>query len=385
MTFRSISSGLPAGLPAGLLAGLLAAILATALPASAASGSGNEADRYLHLRARPEPIQITSVRATDEELVATIRDRGLEREQRFPWDEVAAVDPRPDGTLEAMLPRGLQLGDRIWRGVQRLQRGDARLAATAFREALDLEPKLPGRLAATALEGLVRSMVALRETDGVQGEAAILGDLAAAGLRSDRFTGPLFESDSIDPATGLVVDVPPLADDFDPIELKSRFRPSNSPLFSDDSVLRRDLWDRLLQRAGPPPEVADRNLHEGTRFLLELARLDATDEGVRTTAMRRLRAMLDEAPAWRVAWIRWFLGSSTIRAAGDDVEANLAGVLDLVHVLALEDAAPPAIRLASLRLATETLARIDRSEESAVLEAILRYERPAPAGSENDA
>lgn len=347
--------------------------------ASSGAAAGAGADRFVHRRAGLAPWRVERVAATADELVLTVVDRGLAREDRIAWDRVAAVDPKPDGSLEVGIDSGLRIGDRIWRGVRRLQRGDARLARVAFEEALAMDPRMPGPLAATVLEGLVLAGVAGGDSDRVLAEAVLVGDLAAAGVRSDRFTGPGFDGDAIDRATALVPEVPPVADSVDPIELRRRLR--ETPRFDDGSDLRRDLWMRLIERSGPP-EVAERGLDEGTRFLLDLSRLDSADARVREVARRRLLTVSEEESAWRSAWIRWFAGSAAIARAGDDPDAALAGVLDLTHVLALEDAAPASLRRASLELATSTLARLGRADDAAVLDSIMTFERPGGRGSE---
>lgn len=367
------------GLALALGIGLASVVSSSIVVAAPRDASSPVADRHVHRRSGLEPWRVERVAATSDEIVATVVDRGLAREVRLSWDRVAGVDPAADGRLEVGVDSGLQIGDRIWRGIQRLQRGDARMARDAFDQALALGPRLPGDLGATVLEGLVLAGVAMGDTDRVMAEAVLVGDLAAAGVRSDRFAGPGFSGDAVDPATSLVTDVPPVASSIDPVDLRRRLR--EAPRFGEHSDARRDLWLRLVERSGPP-ELADRGLDAGTRLLLELTRLDAADPSVRNAARRRLLDAIDEAPAWRAAWIRWFTGSAAIAQAGDDADASLVGVLDLVHVLALEAAAPKAIRLASLELAAETLGRIGRPDEAAILESILIYERPDARGSE---
>ncbi len=354
----------------------MAVIAALAIVTMAAGA----ADRFVHRRSGLQPWRVDRVVATPDELVASISDRGLVREERIAWDRIAAVDPASDGTLEVGVSDGLAKGDRIWRGIRRLQRGDARLARTAFEDAWELGPRIPGELAAATLEGLVRAGIALGDTDGTLAEALVLGELAMAGRRSDRFDGAAFSGSVVDEATGLVPDAPPVGDDIDPIALRRRLR--DTPILSDTSEARRDLWVRLVERAGPP-DLAERGLDEGTRLLLDLTRLDAEDPQVRTAARRRVLDRIDEMPAWRIAWIRWFAGSAAIAFAGDDREAVLAGVLDLINVLALEDAAPLTIRRAALHLAADALARIDRDDDAAVLRAILAFEHPARSGTES--
>jgi hypothetical protein len=360
----------PSGLRA-IAAAAVALVVSTPLVA---------ADRYVHRRSGLSPWRVARVVATPDELVVSIDDRGLIREDRITWDRVAAVDPDSAGRLEVGVSTGLALGDRIWRGIRRLQRGDARLAREAFEEARNLGPRLPGDLASATLEGLVRSGIALGDTSRVLAEALVLGELTSAGQGSDRFDGPLFASAVVDAATGLVPEVPPVGGDVDVIELRRGLR--NTPILSETSEIRRDLWVRLIERAGPP-EVSERGLDEGTRLLLDLARLDAEDPQVRTAARRRLLDRIDDQPAWRIAWIRWFTGSAAIQHAEGDADGTLVGILDLVNVLALEQAAPLAIRLAALQLAADALARIDRDDDAAVLRAILAFEHPDRPGTES--
>jgi hypothetical protein len=337
-------------------------------------------DRLVHRRSGLPPWSVQRVVATPDELVVTIADRGLEREDRITWDRVAGLDPASDGRLEVGVASGLELGDRIWRGVRRLERGDARLARDAFGAAWRLQPRMPGDLASATLEGLVRSSVDLGEPDRVLAEALVLGEMAAVGLRSDRFEGVRFTGTLIDEATGLVPEVPPVGESVDLIALRRTLR--ETPILSEFSESRRDLWIRLIERAGPP-DLAGRGLDEGTRLLLELARLDSDEASDRDAARRRLLDRIDEMPAWRTAWIRWFTGSAAISHAGENRDAMLLGILDLVHVLALEDAAPVSIRRAALRLGAEALTRIDREEDAAVLRAILAFEHPDRLGTES--
>jgi hypothetical protein len=355
---------------------VLAATLAISI-SSAVAG----ADRQVHRRSGLPPWTLLRVVATPNELVATISDRGIERESRIAWDRVAGVDPAADGRLEVGIESGLKLGDRIWRGIRRLQRGDARLARVSFEEAWRLGPQMPGELAAATCEGLVRSGIELGDAERVLAEALILGEMTLAGQRSDRFESVLFSQTLIDESTGLVPEVPPVGAVVDPLALRRTLR--EAPVLSESSEARRDLWVRLVERAGPP-ELAARGLDEGTRFLLDLTKVDAAEPQERESARRRLLDGIDELPAWRAAWIRWFLGSATIAHADGDPDVTLVGILDLIHVLAFEDAAPVSLRRAALALAAESLARIDRANDAAVLRAIQTFEHPDRPGTESN-
>lgn len=340
-------------------------------------------DRFVHVLHRENPWRVTRVVADEDELQLSVRDRGLPIEVRVSWDEVLAVDPAVNGVLEAGVERGLRLGDRIRRGVERLRRRDARLAKSAFQEALSLEPVASSAMFAASVEGLVLASIALGETDQVVVDALLLTELAAAGIESGRFDRPGLPGSAIDDETHLVPEVPPVVPSFDAIELESRNRLRRASEVGDDAGIRRDLWMRLLGREGPPG-LDERGLDPGTRLLLDLCRLDSDDEQVGAAARRRLLGSISREPAWKVAWIRWFAGSAAIVRAGDDPEAALTGVLDLVHVVAMDDAAPRSLRLASLELAASTLARIGRPDDAAILDAILTYERPVARGAETN-
>ena len=97
---------------------------------------------------------------------------------------------------------------------------------------------------------------------------------------------------------------------------------------------------------------------------------------------RRLLADLDEAPAWRIAWIRHRIGRSSIVHAKDEA-ARIRGVLDLVHVLALEDAAPAILRMDAARMAAATLRTVNRVEEAELIESMLLIEFPDQKPTEN--
>ncbi len=355
---------------------VLAATLAISI-----SSSVSGADRLVHRRSGLPPWTVLRVVATPDELVVTISDRGIEREDRISWDRVAGVDPGVDGRLEVGIRSGLDLGDRLWRGIRRLQRGDARLARVSFEEAWRLGPRIPGELGAAICEGLVRSGIELGDAERVLAEALVLGELEIAGQRSDRFEGVPFSQTLIDESTGLVPEVPPVGAAVDPIALRRTLR--EAPILSESSEARRDLWVRLVERTGPP-ELPARGLDEGTWFLLDLTKVDAAEPREREAARRRLLDGIDELPAWRAAWIRWFLGSSAIAHADGDPDVTLIGILDLVHVLAFEDAAPVSLRRAALALGAESLARIDRADDAAVLRAIQTFEHPDRPGTESN-
>lgn len=337
-------------------------------------------DRLAHRRGGLSSIAIERAAATNDGLSVVRTDRGLDREEVVPWDRLAGVDPRlPEGTLEVGIDRGLALGDRLWRGRNRLRRGDARLAREAFLEAFELIRERRGPMFSIALEGLVASAILEGRVDDIQSEAVFLGELGLAGSRTDRFAGPAFGGDVIDAETQLVPMVPPVTGG--PASLKIRERLRDRPRIHENSGLRRDLWIRLLDGSGPP-ELEDRSVDAGTRYLVELTNLDSKDRRTRESARRRLIEQLDGQPGWRTAWTRHRAGRSSLQHAEND-EERLRGILDLVRVMALEDTAPPALRLDSGRLLIDGLRSIGRNDEARTIDTMLMIEFPDQHPTEN--
>ncbi len=342
----------------------------------AGSATADAAERLVHRRSGLTPVAIERASSSPDGLRVLRIDRGLDREEIIPWDLVARIDPDPEtGALEVGLDRGLLVGDRLWRGRIRLQRGDARLAAEAFDEALAQLPSWSGATASQAIEGAVAAAVAMGRSVAVLPHAVFLGDLARAGRRSDRFRSVAFAGDIVDPALFLVPEAPPvlLVDDRASLELRRRLR--ELPTLDDTATVRRDLWLRLLEGRPAPEDLPDRGLDPGTRFLADLADLDAADETRRDRARRRLVTDLDEAPAWRIAWVRHRLGRARLECATTD-DQRFQGVLDLVQVLALEDAAPPVLRLDAARRSATALRELGRTDDADFIESLMLIEFP---------
>lgn len=347
----------------------LAGIAATA---DATAAGPTDRDRLVHRRGGDGPVSIERATYKPDGLAVVRIDLGPAREELIPWDRVAVVEPPASGPLEIGIDRGLRRGDRLWRGQVRLRRGDARLAEEAFREALDLGIEDSPSLFAIAQEGLVAAAIMQGSGDLVQAEALFLGELEASGGRSDRISNGRLGEDLLDERLDLVPQVAPVRGSADLVRLKGAMR--RLPQVDAESSLRRDLWLRLLEAEGPP-EIPDGDLGPGTRFLLDLARVDASEPRVRDSARRRLVAVAAKAPAWQVGWIRHRLGRSAIRNATSDAEV-LRGALDLVNVLALEDAVAPAMRLDAGQALVTALDAVGRDDEASTIRTMLMIEFP---------
>ena len=359
---------------------LLLPVLTSLLVAMPGSSDAPLAERLVHRRGGLGSFPIERAAATRDGLRVVRTDRGLDREELVPWDRLAAVDPRPsDGNLEVGIDRGLALGDRLWRGRIRLRRGDARLAREAFLEAMDMNADREGAMFALALEGLVSSAILEGRVDDVQAQAVILGELALSEARTDRFTGAAYFGDVVDERTRLVPMVPPVSGEGAGLEVRERLR--SQPGIHESSALRRDLWNRLLDGSGPP-EVSPRGLDPGTIYLFDLASADSPDRRIREQARRRLLEQVRTAPNWQVGWTRHRIGRASLRHAEND-EERLRGVLDLVQVMALEEAVPPALRLDAGRHLVEGLEAIGRDEEAGAMRTMIMIEFPDQQPTEN--
>ena len=337
-------------------------------------------ERLVHRRGGLGSFPIERAAATRDGLRVVRTDRGLDREELVPWDRLSGVDPRPtDGTLEVGIESGLAFGDRLWRGRTRLRRGDARLAREAFLEAMAMSSDRSGSMFALALEGLVSSAILQGRIDDVQAQAIVLGELALAGARTDRFLGAAYSGDVVDARLNLVPMVPPVSQG--PAGLDAREFLRNQPEIHETSALRRDLWIKLLDGSGPP-EVSRSGLDAGTGYLLDLASAESKDRKIREQARRRLLERLEDAPNWQVAWTRHRIGRASLRHAQDDAE-RLRGILDLVQVMALEDAAPPALRLDAGRHLVQGLRALGREDEAATIQNLILIEFPDQQPMEN--
>ena len=350
-------------------AGLSGVMLATGVQAESAPAP----ERLLHRRDGAPPLVVERVAATADGVQATVVSSGLAREQLVEWDRIAGIDPGPRGVLEAGVETGIENGTMLWRGRTRLERGDARLARAAFEAALEASFDSPASFrsgtARIALEGMTRSSIAMGESSRVLGEATLFTELEASGESPSRFGqfGGL-----IDAETGLLTAVPPVGGSEDRSRMLEWFR--RVPTADSAQAARRDLLSRLMARRGPPEE-RPATLGAGDRLLYRLTELDGDDSGTRERARRQLLEGIRDFPRWKASWVRFFVGRAALER-DTDPERRMRGVLDLVHVLAFESAAPPVLRRESLRLAVTALRELGREESAAILESILFAEHP---------
>lgn len=321
-------------------------------------------ERLLHRRSGADPLPIMRVEVATEGLRVTTPTGA---EQVVPWDRIARLEPTDQGRLETGVADRIQLGTSLWRGYRRLLRGDARMARPEFIKAWSTLQGTDANIAALAAEGVLRSAIARsRPVEGMVPAVALSG-LRSRGFVSDRFTGlePV-----LDLETGLVPFLPPVVEQADAVlaaETLADWAVNAEPA---DRV-RAELMRRLLLRIPPEENPPSSDEDEGVRFLRQLLELESEDSNRRARARERLARGIDKAPGWKEAWIRFFIGRSLVDHEDDPVLRRV-GVLELLHVPPLGNAAPATLADRSLVLAANTLREVGDVEEAELLDALVR-------------
>ena len=342
------------------------ALILTAVAFAAAEDSVRRLDR----RSGASALLVSDPVATMDGLRVGIADGTLQRIDLVPWDRIARLDPPEGEELERRIRTGIELGTLVWRGRERLRRGDGRLAAVAFGDAadrLETDGFLGGLLDRSVLEGRLRAELANGRSGRVLGEAILVGELFED--QGGRYEGAAFGPAVVDARTRLVPAVPPIGDAqaIAACEAMLALRPPTEV----GEERRRLLWRRILRADGTPLDVPrPPSEDEGAILLWNLARLDVPDPVVRESARAGLLRSMETRPAWTRDWIRFFTGRASIDHAESD-EDLLRGVLDLLHVIADDRSASPMLRLRALEIVADTLKLLDRSSEATVFESLF--------------
>ena len=344
---------------------LAAALIPAAVPFAAAEDPVRRLDR----RSGAPALMVSDPAATIDGLRVEIADETLERTDLVPWDRIARLEPPEGGELERRIRAGIEVGTLVWRGRERLRRGDGPLAAAAFEEAadrLETDGFLGGLLDRSVLEGRLRAELSTGRSGRVLGEAILVGERFED--QGGPYEGAAFGPAVVDARTRLVPAVPPIGDAqaIARCEATLALRPSTEV----GEQRRRRLWRRVLGADGTPLEVPrPPSEDEGAILLWNLARLDAPDPGARESTRAALLRSIETRPAWIRNWIHFFTGRASIdHAAGD--EDLLRGVLDLLHVIADDASVSPSLRLRAIEIVADTLELLDRSAEATVFESL---------------
>ena len=292
------------------------------------------------------------------------------------WDLVRGIEgPGPEPPSRASR---LALGESIWRGRVRLDRGDAAAAEPLLAAAASALSREDGALALAAWEELLRARIALggeladaaTRTPSLRASARPLGDLAV----------PLpARPDPVDPATGLVCAAPPAwatraeatraREGFEAIAASARDAALIAQLYAQ--IAASDAGDpqpppsRGARPAGspPPPRGA---LARGVELLEAWAAAVSSDAEGRRRGRETLRRMARElSPAMR-AWAIYAGGRSL--AMESDPKQRRIGATEMLKAAAAHGALAPILERAARARAAEALDAAGDAGSAALLQ-----------------
>lgn len=291
------------------------------------------------------------------------------------WDLVRSVS---GGAAAPPLraPR-LALGDSIWRGRVRLDRGDAAAAEPLLASAASALSRESGPLALAAWEGLLRARIAL---GGELAEAAARVPSLRASVRDigDLPVKLPAHPDPVDAGTGLVAAAPPAwatraeatraREGFQSIASSSRDVALVAQLYAQ--IAAADAGDpqppppRGARPVGspPPPRGA---LARGVELLESWAAAVSSDAEARRRGRETLRRMARESsPAMR-AWAIYAGGRSL--AMEEDPKQRRIGATEMLKAAAAHGALAPILERAAVARAAEALDAAQDSASAALL------------------
>ena len=343
-----------------LLVGL---VLVAGIPAMAHVAS---AQREVHRRAGVAPMAVDRLEVTNAGLRVFASPNGLLQEQVIAWDRIAHVDPLTGGTYEAGLAKRLKIGEHLWRGRTRLLRGDARLARGEFESAWAQLQHEQSQAAALAAEGLLRASLLRQRPEDAMVAALAVAELKAAGYIADRFEQL---PQILDETTGLIPELPPVLQESRVAEAAQEVSSwsAGSPIHD---TTRAKLIRDILLRTPPATAPETRGEEDGVKFLRRILELDAEDPARRNRARELLQRDLQRAPVWRQAWIHFFVGRSLVEHETDPALRRI-GVLELLYVPPMGEAAPRGLSARALKLAAETVHELGDSRTANILDSLL--------------
>ncbi len=310
---------------------------------------------------------------------------GVTSARMLSWHEIKAVD----GALAAGAQPFLANADAAWRGLTRLDRGDA-LGAEAVLEPLAKTYRLRGGPTAAAVHaGLLRCRLAR----GAQTLAidAWVGWLAANEIAPDAGGGPAVSSwdhaeeqlaGVVDPATGLAVALPPVWLNVPAVRslaggetMPSEPGPSRGERMRDLYVQAARFECRLATRLS----AMDPAWNESQRLVWQVVAARIGDDATRKDARAALQGRLKVAiPSWQEAWCRVALGRSLVLESDD--ESKRDGLLQLLAIGSREDGSDVYLTGIALAEASAALrARGDAAGANMVLADLVRQYPDHPA------
>ncbi len=304
---------------------------------------------------------------------AGLRIRSDDWERTISWDRVRSVTGPKRDEAEAFAV----IAEMAWRARYRLERSDPVMAQADFET---LYQRYRGTTSPTALvvtEGVLRCRLAdsRRSSDAVEPYLQTLR-LVRLGMRRTAF---LDLPPVIDPRTGLVPSLPPVAHvDSEPsvqIDLSALPR-------GEDAVIDAlaDIYAAFVAGAasGVTTTVPGDALDDpGVAIAHAMLGTTSPSDAVRRGSCEDLRAVLRDGPTpWLEAWCRFGVGQALL--GEDDPETRLLGVIELLHLPVRLSAAQPMLAQRAGRMGADELESQGYEAYAEQLHADLSELRSAP-------
>ncbi|MEM1072565.1 MAG: hypothetical protein AAGH71_07075 [Planctomycetota bacterium] len=339
------------------------AAIAVVSQALAATGQATATLRGREARA------ITVERADVSGVVANVADTPV----LLTWDRVRSLEGADDPAIGAYAAAG----EALWRGIERLDRGDPIAALVVLETAFETFENEPGPTARLAADALLTARLTLGEA-----EASVVPWLHALE-RETTVIGPIApRRTQIDYEWGLIAELAPV---FVPSRIAARVA---ADVAADDferwtvgpnKRLAEVYASALLLAAGqsPPPLDWDPPT-EGVRLARAMVEARSNDPRRRAAAREELRAFVsDDARPWVRAWSHAGIGLSLLAESEGE---RLAGIGHLLVVPSVYGEAQPYLAGVCLAEAAQALADAGRTDDAArLLDTLTRIAPRHPA------
>lgn len=324
----------------------------------------------------------------------TIEEAGSPPQRQFiRWDLVRAVDSAPGQPAPALRAERLAVGELVWRGRMRLERGDAAAAEPLLAQATAALVGQSGPLALEAWSLLLRARLAL---GGELADAAVLVPALRAGAQPvGDAPAPAALADPVDAQAGLVAAAPPAwATSAQAARASAAFRSVASAggpaapiaqlyaqIAAADAGSPEAPPARSRGAAPAPGAPAPRGaLAQGMALLEAWAGAVSNDADARRRGRETLKRLSRELSSAMRGWCLYAVGRSLSMEA--DAKLRRTGATEMLKAAAEYGALSPILAQAAQSRAAAALDAAGDAESAASLRASAGLGVEAPAGSE---
>lgn len=338
----------------------------------------------VYLRGQGEPLG-TEVMSVES---AGVVVRAGEGTKTIAWDRVREVRGEHGGAADAFA----KAAGTLWRGRTRLERGDFVAAEPLLESLVDVARSTQGPTSSVVFEGVLRcrlrrgaqASAVWAWLDWVRARGGVIGGGVdpAAHWVGGRVEG----SPVVDPATGLVMSMPPVFLRDSALDAAAsgseweRYGSGADVVTAELAALYRDAarYESAMSTGAKPTAQAS----ESVRLVSDMVLSRVGNDQQRAAARAALEARITgkEVEPWLECWCRVGIGRSLLREA--EAEQKRLGIVQLLHAPARFVRVSPS--LAALALAEGAVALNELGDESGAralrAELMDRFGRSAAAG-----